>query len=125
MIVWGGWEGHQPKQCAEVVEKLLKAEDFNVKVADSPSAFADSHLGRFDLIVPIVTQATISPEACDNLIATVGNGTGLAGFHGGMGDSFRSEPAYQFMVGGQWVAHPGNIISYRVTITKPFDEITR
>ncbi|MGA7391407.1 MAG: ThuA domain-containing protein [Terrimicrobiaceae bacterium] len=125
LIVWGGWEGHEPKQCAEVVEKLLKAEDFNVKVADSPSAFADSHLGRFDLIVPIVTQATIPPEACDNLIATVGNGTGLAGFHGGMGDSFRSEPAYQFMVGGQWVAHPGNIISYRVTITKPFDEITR
>jgi type 1 glutamine amidotransferase len=45
LIVWGGWEGHEPKQCAEVVEKLLKAEDFNVKVADSPSAFADSILG--------------------------------------------------------------------------------
>ena len=39
--------------------------------------------------------------------------------------SFRTEPAYQFIVGGQWVAHPGNIISYRVTISKRDDEITQ
>lgn len=125
LIVWGGWEGHQPKQCAQVVTDLLKAEGLNVQVEDSASAFADPDLGRFDLIVPIVTQETISPEACKNLVATVTKGTGLAGFHGGMGDSFRAEPDYQFMVGGQWVAHPGNIISYRVMITKPDDPITR
>jgi type 1 glutamine amidotransferase len=125
LIVYGGWEGHQPKQCAEVIEKLLKAEDFDVDVADSSAVFADSALGRFDLIVPIITQATIAPEACNNLVATVAKGTGLAGFHGGMGDSFRNEPAYQFMVGGQWVAHPGDVISYRVTITKPPDDVTR
>jgi uncharacterized protein len=119
LIVWGGWEGHQPKQCAQVVTDLLKAEGLNVQVEDSASAFADPDLGRFDLIVPIVTQETISPEACKNLVATVTKGTGLAGFHGGMGDSFRAEPDYQFMAGGQWVAHPGNIISYRVMITKP------
>ena len=125
LIVWGGWEGHQPKQCAQVVTDLLKAEGLNVQVEDSASVFADPDLGRFDLIVPIVTQETISPEACKNLVATVTKGTGLAGFHGGMGDSFRAEPDYQFMVGGQWVAHPGNIISYRVMITKPDDPITR
>jgi len=125
LIVWGGWEGHQPKQCAQVVTDLLKAEGLNVQVEDSASAFADPDLGRFDLIVPIVTQETISPEACKNLVATVTKGTGLAGFHGGMGDSFRAEPDYQFMAGGQWVAHPGNIISYRVMITKPDDPITR
>jgi type 1 glutamine amidotransferase len=125
LIVWGGWEGHQPEQCAQVVTDLLKAEGLNVQVEDSASAFADPDLGRFDLIVPIVTQETISPEACKNLVATVTKGTGLAGFHGGMGDSFRAEPDYQFMAGGQWVAHPGNIISYRVMITKPDDPITR
>jgi type 1 glutamine amidotransferase len=102
----------------------LKAEGFAVQVADSSSVFADPDLGKFDLIVPIVTQETITREGCNNLVATVERGTGLAGFHGGMGDSFRAEPAYQFMVGGQWVAHPGNIISYRVTITKRDDEFT-
>jgi uncharacterized protein len=125
LIVWGGWEGHQPKQCAQVVTDLLKAEGLNVHVEASASVFAEPDLGRFDLIVPIVTQETISPEACKNLVATVANGTGLAGFHGGMGDSFRAEPDYQFMVGGQWVAHPGNIISYRVMVAKPNDPIMR
>ena len=33
------------------------------------------------------------------------------------------QPDYQFMVGGQWVAHPGNIIDYRVDVTKPDDPI--
>jgi type 1 glutamine amidotransferase len=89
------------------------------------SAFAEPSLGRFNLIVPIVTMATITSEECENLSATVARGTGLAGFHGGMGDSFRAAPAYQFMVGGQWVAHPGNIIPYRVTITNRDDPITR
>jgi type 1 glutamine amidotransferase len=125
LIVWGGWEGHQPRECADIVARLLTAARFNVDVAGSTSAFADSNLGRFDLIVPIVTMATITPEECQNLSATVAHGTGLAGFHGGMGDSFRAEPVYQFMVGGQWVAHPGNIIPYRVTITKRGDPITR
>jgi uncharacterized protein len=125
LIVWGGWEGHEPKQCAQIVAGLLKPERFNVQAADSTSAFDDPALGRFDLIVPIITQATIAPAACRNLIATVERGTGLAGFHGGMADSFRTEPAFQFMVGGQWVAHPGNLIDYRVNITRHDDPITR
>jgi uncharacterized protein len=125
LIVWGGWEGHQPRECAEIVARLLSKEGFSVEVADSTSAFADPKLDRFDLIVPIVTMSTVSAEECQNLSNTVVHGTGLAGFHGGMADSFRNEPSYQFMVGGQWVAHPGNIIPYRVTITKPDDPITQ
>ena len=50
-------------------------------------------------------------------------GAGLAGFHGGMGDAFRACTEYQFMVGGQFVAHPGNIIDYTVHVTKPADPI--
>jgi hypothetical protein len=125
LIVWGGWEGHQPRECAEIIARLLRAEGFSVEVADSTSVFANPKLSRFDLIVPIVTMATITPELCQNLSDTIMRGTGLAGFHGGMADSFRNEPDYQFMVGGQWVAHPGNIILYRVTITKRDDPITR
>ena len=37
---------------------------------------------------------------------------------------FRESPPYQFMVGGQWVAHPGDIIDYRVEITRPDHTIT-
>jgi uncharacterized protein len=73
--------------------------------------------------VPIVTASTIGKEALDNLCAAVEGGVGLGGWHGGMGDAFRKEPAYQFMCGGQFVAHPGNIIDYRVTITRPDDPV--
>jgi type 1 glutamine amidotransferase len=64
LIVWGGWAGHEPKQCADVVAGLLNAEGFKVQVADSTAAFGDPALGRFDLIVPIITQSAITPEAC-------------------------------------------------------------
>jgi len=40
-----------------------------------------------------------------------------------MGDSFRNNTGYQFMVGGQWVEHPGGIINYTVNIIKPEDPI--
>jgi hypothetical protein len=41
-----------------------------------------------------------------------------------MGDSFRNNINYQFMVGGQWVAHPGGIIDYDVEIVDRHDPIT-
>ena len=41
-----------------------------------------------------------------------------------MADSFRDNVEYQFMVGGQWVAHPGGIIDYRVNVVDHEDPIT-
>ena len=41
-----------------------------------------------------------------------------------MADAFRNNTEYQFMVGGQWVAHPGNVIDYTVKITDHDDPIT-
>jgi type 1 glutamine amidotransferase len=124
LIVWGGWEGHQPEECARIVAKTLLEDGFAVVKAGETSAFADPNLGRFDLIVPIFSMGKITDGESKNLCAAVGSGTGLAGFHGGMGDSFRSNTDYQFMTGGQWVAHPGNIISYRVNIVDQKDPIT-
>ena len=50
------------------------------------------------------------------LLEAIAGGVGIAGWHGGMADSFRLNPEYQFMVGGQWVAHPDGIIDYEVNI---------
>ena len=75
------------------------------------------------LIVPIVTMSKIEKEEVENLTAAVQGGVGLAGYHGGMGDAFRESLDYQFMCGGQWVAHPGNVIDYRVDVAKPDDPI--
>ncbi len=123
LIVWGGWAGHEPEQCASLVASMLRRNDFEVTVENTTEAFADPALGQFDLIVPVLTMMTVEREELASLTGAVEGGTGLAGFHGQMGDSFRAEPGYQFMVGGQWVAHPGDIIDYTVEIAKPADPV--
>jgi type 1 glutamine amidotransferase len=70
------------------------------------------------------TMGTIAKEQEQGLLNAVHGGVGIAGFHGTMGDSFRNNTEYQFMVGGQWVAHPGNIIDYTVNIANHDDPIT-
>ena len=125
LIVWGGWEGHTPEACARVVRSLLEPQGFDVKVSSTTSAYLDPGLPDMSLIVPIVTMSEIAPAEVKALTAAVRGGVGLAGFHGQMCDSFRKETEYQFMTGGQWVAHPGNIIDYRVNASRPDDPIMR
>jgi type 1 glutamine amidotransferase len=123
LIVWGGWSGHEPEQCASIIAGMLEEEQFRVHLESSTSAFASPSLSTMNLIVPIYTMSKIEKDEIANLSQAVRNGVGLAGYHGGMGDAFREAVEYQFMCGGQWVAHPGNIIDYRVNITRPDDPI--
>ncbi|TJY40838.1 hypothetical protein E5161_17010 [Cohnella pontilimi] len=109
LIVWGGWEGHQPRQVAEIFRDTLQKENFEVEVADSLQAFADADkLKSLDLIIPVWTMDRIEQQLVNNVSAAVQSGVGLAGCHGGMCDAFRENVDWQFMTGGQWVAHPGN-----------------
>ena len=123
LIVWGGWSGHEPERCARVVGEMLENEGFGVLIESSTTAFADPGLASLSLIVPIVTGGQIEPRAVTNLAKAVRGGVGLAGFRGGMCDAFREAVEYQFMCGGQWVAHPGNIIRYRVNVARPDDPV--
>jgi type 1 glutamine amidotransferase len=125
LILAGGWEGHEPTQCAARFAPFLAAAGFTVEVAESLAVLRDSaKLAALSLIVPIWTRGTIDPEELAGLLAAVRGGVGLGGWHSGMADAFRYETDYQFMVGGQWVAHPGEILDYTVQITAPDDPIT-
>ncbi|MCR9110828.1 MAG: ThuA domain-containing protein [Rhodobacteraceae bacterium] len=123
LIFWGGWDGHEPEACSTVVEEMLRAEGLDTRRIEGTAVLGEEGLEQYDLIVPVMTQAQVGKDELANLVSAIESGTGLGGFHGGMGDTFRMEPAYQFMVGGQWVAHPGNIIDYRIEITKPDDPL--
>jgi uncharacterized protein len=125
LIAWGGWEGHTPERSAALVRDMLAAHDFDVRVEPGAACFADPAIAKLDLIVPMITMSVIAKPEVDNLCAAVRGGVGLGGFHGLMCDSFRNETEYQFMTGGQWVSHPGNIIKYRVDIKKSNDPITK
>lgn len=125
LIVWGGWEGHTPERSANIIKNSLEGEGFHITMETETEVFSDPNLGDFDLIIPAITMSIIEKEELSNLLKTIRAGTGIAGFHGLMCDSFRNEPDYQFMTGGQWVAHPGDIIDYSVQIIKPHDPIMK
>ncbi len=125
LVVYGGWDGHQPKEVAAIYTELLEKHGFSVTVSDTLDAYATEDLTTYRLIVPIWTMGTITPEQLNPLLAAVKGGVGIAGCHGGMCDSFRAETEYQFMTGGQWVSHPGdNGVNYTVDIRVPDHFIT-
>jgi type 1 glutamine amidotransferase len=116
LIVHGGWDGHSPAAFAERCEALLCEAGMNVEVADSLDVLTADRLALLSLIVPIWTMGSISHDRLTDLLEAVGRGVGVAGFHGGMGDAFRESTDYQFMVGGQFVAHPDGIKDYVVNL---------
>jgi hypothetical protein len=120
LIVQGGWEGHQPTQLADVFREILVGENFEVEVSDTLDSFLDKEkLMDLSLIIPIWTMGSIKQEQVNPVIEAVGNGVGLAGCHGGMCDAFRECVEWQFMTGGNWVAHPGNDgVEYTVNIKR-------
>ncbi|MBA3873563.1 MAG: ThuA domain-containing protein [Anaerolineae bacterium] len=108
LIVQGGWDGHHPKEISDILAGQLRKNDFDVTISDTLDAYRDLPLTEFNLIVPMWTMGQIKPEQLKPVLAAVESGVGLAGLHGGMCDSFRNECDWQYMTGGQWVAHPGN-----------------
>jgi type 1 glutamine amidotransferase len=126
LIVFGGWEGHQPELVAQVLEKALLAEGFEVECADTLDAFADAEkLMGLSLIVPHWTMGKIHASQLNPVLRAVESGVGIAGCHGGMCDAFRDHTEWQFMTGGQWVAHPGDDgLKYTVRITDRSHPIT-
>lgn len=124
LLVWGGWDGHEPEQGASLFATFLESQGYQTIISETLDIYTDeATMQRADLIVPIWTMGTITAEQEQGLLNAVKAGAGLAGWHGCMADSFRQNVEYQFMVGGQWVAHPGGIIDYTVHIRDVDDPI--
>ncbi|MCK7496485.1 MAG: ThuA domain-containing protein [Comamonadaceae bacterium] len=126
LMVWGGWAGHQPKETVDIFAPWLVEQGFDVEISNSLDSYLDAEkLKGLSLIVQAVTMGTITPQQEKGLRDAVRSGVGLAGWHGGLADSFRANPEYEFMVGGSWAAHPGNILDYTVNITRRDDPIMK
>jgi len=124
LMVWGGWEGHEPRQCVALFAPLMEAAGYSVEISDSLDVYLDAdRMRQYAVITQVYTMSTITPEQEKGLLTALENGVGFAGWHGGMADAFRNNTNYQFMVGGQWVAHPGNIIDYTVDIVAHDDPV--
>lgn len=121
LVTWGGWDGHEPEKVAHIFRDMLQEAGYAVHLTDSLTCFDDRQfLSELDLIVPVWTMSTLCREAAINVSEAVARGTGLAGCHGGMCDAFRDNVLWQFMTGGNWVAHPhGDGVDYTVRIVAP------
>ena len=108
LIIQGGWQGHEPQQVSEIMAKALREHGVEVEIVDTLDVLTERDLTELDLIVMEWTMGKIERDQLQALLDAVEGGVGIGGVHGGMGDSFREATQYQFMVGGQWVAHPGN-----------------
>ena len=126
LFVWGGWKGHEPEKCRDIFVPWMESEGAEVIVSDSLGVYTDQELmSSLDLVVQVWTMGKISKEQEKGLLDAVTSGVGIAGWHGGLGDAFRDNTKYQFMVGGQWVAHPGGVIDYHVDIIDKKNNVTR
>jgi type 1 glutamine amidotransferase len=107
LFIAGGWSGHVPEQCAGIFSDELKAAGFITRIETTLDHLAEAEeLKTYDVIVPCWTMGQLTPEQSKGLIEAVRSGVGLAGFHGGMGDAFRGNLNYEWMVGGHFVGHP-------------------
>jgi len=125
LYVWGGWMGHEPDKCRDIFVPWMESEGAIISVSDTLDSYINTDLKGLDLIIQAWTMGTITGPQEKALLEAVKSGVGIAGWHGGLGDSFRNNTEYQFMVGGQWVAHPGGVIDYRVNITDRKDPVTK
>ena len=126
IIFRGGWEGHEPREVSLRIGAILEKNGIKVDIYDGVQCLSDKEkLMEYDLIVPCITMGEISDEYVDNLSYAVSRGVGIAGCHGGMCDAFRNSTTWQFITGGQWVAHPGNDgVRYTVNVRHGANAIT-
>jgi type 1 glutamine amidotransferase len=107
LIVRGGWTGHHPVEATDSFVPFLTEHGYDVRIEDGTAVYADGeYLAGLDVIIQTNTMSTIADDELRGLIAAVENGTGLAGWHGGIADSYRNSSDYLQLIGGQFATHP-------------------
>ena len=126
LIVRGGWDGHVPVEATDLFLPFLEEQGFSVRVEDSPAVYADEDaMSGLDLIVQCMTMSSIEADQLAGLTRAVESGTGMAGWHGGIADSYRNSSDYLHLIGGQFACHPSagpedptnNFLPYTINMT--------
>ena len=132
LFLSGGWEGHEPQETSEFISSELQQFKIQSEIVNDLDVLGDiDFLKNFDIIIPVWTMGKIDDDNWEiknskigNLQEVIHSGIGLAGWHGGMADAFRDNTNYQFLVGSQFVCHPGDFVDYQVIIKDDEHPIT-
>ena len=115
LILFGGWEEHKPDLAAEfAVERVLV--DFDVSLSSDLTMLDPEVLAEIDLLVLLWTFGEITASQEQALLGAVRDGLGLLTWHGTT-SAFLASRAHKFLMGGQFMAHPGG---QNVTYTVSF-----
>jgi type 1 glutamine amidotransferase len=107
LIVRGGWDGHQPVEATDSFLPFLREQGYEVRVEDTTAVYADAgYMATVDVVVQTNTMNTIDQDELRGLITAIEHGTGMAGWHGGIADSYRNSSDYLQLIGGQFATHP-------------------
>src|SRR5512140_2630082 len=72
LMVWGGWDGHQPKQTVDIFAPWLVARGFDVEIANTLDAYLDADkMKSLSLIVQAFTQGQITGPQDKGLLDAV------------------------------------------------------
>lgn len=123
LIVHGGWEGHEPDECAAIYRRWLHEDGFSVRMVSDTSALAEPDIHDLSLIIPVMGLSRLEKAEEDNLARAIEAGVGMAGHHGGMEDEFDGSSIYHRLVGGRAVDDAGDVVDLRVDNAAPDDAI--
>lgn len=117
LVVRGGWDGHDPVGTTERFLPVLRDAGFIVDVVDDLAVYDDAdRIAAADLTVHCWSMGGLTAEQEANLVTAVRNGTGFAGWHGGVIGTNVENPAYLRMVGGRFLFHPQGFHDYTVVV---------
>ncbi len=122
LVVWGGWEGHQPQAVAHIIASQLAAYRVSAHISDDIAELDQIDLKEYDLIVPVWSFGIQRPQTMNRVLEAVRAGTGLATFHGGI-DWF-ADREYAHLIGGHFIFHPPETEKYRVCFEPVLHPIT-
>ncbi len=122
LLLSGGWPGHYPEAIAEFAMQHW-LQDFEVTRSTSLDDLSHLNLREFDLIIPNWTQGKLDKQQETALVSAIEQGVGLAAWHGSA-DAFNDNHMFHFVLGGQFICHPGDFVEYQVRFTDSGDDIT-
>jgi type 1 glutamine amidotransferase len=105
LVLFGGWEEHKPELAAEFAAQRV-LEDFDVTLSSDLSTLGSEVLAGIDLLVLLWTFGDITPMQEEALVGAVEDGLGLLTWHG-TSSAFLASRRHKFLIGGQFMAHPG------------------
>ena len=72
LMVWGGWEGHEPEKGVALFAPFLREHDYEVEISTTLDSYLDEKKMRsLDLIVQVWTMGTLTAEQERGLLTAV------------------------------------------------------